>query len=83
MIGSPMFPQISLTLANGKTFRVEAEKNAAKNVYIQSATLNGKDLIIPVVSWEQIQAGGVLHFVMGPNPSKWAGAWGPSPNAAN
>ena len=77
MIGSPMFPQISLTLANGKTFRVDADNNSAKNVYIQSATLNGQELKIPVVTWEQIQAGGVLRFVMGPKPSKWGSEWRP------
>src|SRR5260370_27756113 len=64
MLGSPMYQQISLSLANGKTFRVEASNNSAENVYIQSATLNGKPLDIPVIMWEQIQAGGTLHFVM-------------------
>jgi predicted alpha-1,2-mannosidase len=81
MIGSPMFPQMSLTLASGKTFRVEAAGNSAKNLYIQSATLNGKELNAPVVTWEQILAGGVLHFVMGPKPSQWGSAWRPSPIA--
>jgi predicted alpha-1,2-mannosidase len=78
MIGSPMYQQISLTLANGRTFRVEASNNSAKNVYIQSATLNGRPLDIPVITWEQIQAGGTLHFVMGPEPSKWGSDWRPS-----
>jgi predicted alpha-1,2-mannosidase len=83
MIGSPMYRQISLTLANGKTFRVEASGNSAENVYIQSATLNGKPLNIPVITWEQIQAGGTLHFVMGPKPSQWASQWRPSLIAIN
>jgi len=78
MIGSPMYPQISLTLANQKTLRIEADGNSAKNIYIQSATLNGKELNIPIITWEQIQAGGVLHFVMGSKPSQWASAWRPS-----
>ena len=79
MIGSPMAGQISLTLANGNTFRVDAVNNSAENVYIQSAELNGKPLDIPVITWEQIQAGGTLHFVMGPKPSQWASEWRPSP----
>ncbi len=79
MIGSPMYGEISLTLANGKVFRVEAANNSAKNVYIQSATLDGTPLDVPLITWEQIQSGGVLHFVMGPEPSKWASAWRPSP----
>jgi predicted alpha-1,2-mannosidase len=83
MIGSPIFPQFSLTLANGKTFRVEADGNSASNVYIQSATLNSEELKVPVLTWEQIQAGGVLHFVMGPKPSQWGSAWRPSPIAVD
>jgi predicted alpha-1,2-mannosidase len=83
MIGSPMYQQISLTLANGRTFRVEASNNSAENVYIQSATLNGRPLDIPLITWEQIQAGGTLHFVMGQEPSKWGSNWRPSLLSAN
>jgi predicted alpha-1,2-mannosidase len=78
MIGSPMYEGISLKLASGKTFRVEASNNSPENVYIQSATLNGKPLDIPLITWEQIQAGGVLRFVMGQKPSQWASKWRPS-----
>jgi predicted alpha-1,2-mannosidase len=81
MIGSPMFARLSLALANGKKFRVETSKNSVQNVYIQSATLNGAALNTPVITWEQIQGGGVLHFDMGPRPSKWGSAWKPSPIA--
>jgi predicted alpha-1,2-mannosidase len=83
MIGSPMYGQISLTLANGNTFHVEASNNSAENVYIQSASLNGKSLDIPVITWEQIQAGGTLHFVMGPKPSEWGSKWRPALISAN
>jgi predicted alpha-1,2-mannosidase len=75
MIGSPMYPEISLRLANGNTFRVEATNNSSVNVYIQSATINGQTLEKPVITWEQIMAGGTLHFVMGPTPSKWSSNW--------
>ena len=78
MIGSPMYREISLTLANGKTFRIEASNNSAENVYVQSAALNEMPLAIPVITWEQIQAGGVLHFVMGAKPSKWGSNWRPA-----
>ena len=83
MIGSPMYEQMSLTLSNGKMFRVEASNNSAENVYIQSATLNGKSLDFPVITWEQIQEGGVLHFVMGQKPSEWGSKWRPSLIASN
>jgi predicted alpha-1,2-mannosidase len=78
MIGSPLYRGISLKLDNGKTFRVEAENNSETNVYIQSATLNNKPLDIPVITWEQIQSGATLHFVMGPQPSQWGSKWKPT-----
>ena len=83
MIGSPMYGEIALTLPNGNTFRVQASNNSAQNLYIQSATLNGAPLDIPLITWEQIQAGGTLHFVMGPNPSPWASKWRPAPVPAH
>ncbi len=82
MIGSPMYRQMSLRLANGKTFSVRAEKNSARNVYIQSARLNGRALDRPYVSYREIMQGASLSFVMGPKPSRWAAAWAPMPIAA-
>jgi putative alpha-1,2-mannosidase len=78
-----MYERMSLRLANGKVFSVEAENNSATNVYIQSATIDGKPLNIPVITWEQIQSGATLHFVMGPEPSRWATQWRPALIAAN
>ncbi len=82
MIGSPMYRLMTLKLSNGKTLRVEAENNSAKNMYIQSATLKGKPLDSPVITWEQIQSGAVLHFKMGSEPSRWGSAWRPTPIAS-
>lgn len=79
MIGSPMYRSMSLKLANGRTFRVDAENNSAENVYIQSATINGKPLTVPEITWEQIQSGAHVHFAMGPRPSQWASQWRPAP----
>jgi putative alpha-1,2-mannosidase len=78
MIGSPMYEEMSLRLANGKTFSVQASNNSEENVYVQSATLNGKPLDIPIITWEQIQAGGTLHFVMGQKQSEWGNTWRPA-----
>jgi predicted alpha-1,2-mannosidase len=75
MIGSPMFSRMSIQTANGKRFTVIADNNSATNVYIQSATLNGKPLSKPVIRYEDIMAGSTLHFVMGPKPSHWAADW--------
>ena len=70
MIGSPLFQKVTLHLADGKTFVIAAAANSAKNIYIQSAELNGQPLILPVLTWKQIQAGGTLAFQYGRNTFK-------------
>ncbi len=77
MIGSPLFTRVTLRLANGKTFTVNAKDNSPANIYIQSATLNGRPLDAPVLSHADIVAGGALTFVMGPKPSAWGARWTP------
>jgi putative alpha-1,2-mannosidase len=79
MLGSPLFKKMTIALANGSRFTVSAEKNSSKNVYIQSATLNGRPLMIPVIRYDDIEAGGSLELVMGPEPSGWASDWKPVP----
>jgi predicted alpha-1,2-mannosidase len=79
MIGSPLFARMSLAVGGGKRFTVTARNNSEKNVYIQSARLNGRPLDAPVVRYADIVRGGVLEFVMGPKPSQWAAAWRAKP----
>jgi predicted alpha-1,2-mannosidase len=79
VIGSPLFTRVTLNLPNGKTFEISAPNNADHNVYIQSATLNGRPLDAPLIGYAQIEAGGKLDFVMGPKPSAWAAGWRPQP----
>ncbi len=68
VFGSPRFDKVVLNLPQGKTFTVEAENNGPKNIYIQSASLNGKPYTKSYISHEDVVAGGVLKFVMGDKP---------------
>ena len=69
VIGSPLFKKITITLENGKKFTVEANNNSSRNVYIQSATLNGKPYTHNWISHADLMNGGVLHFEMGDEPA--------------
>jgi predicted alpha-1,2-mannosidase len=82
MIGSPLFKRATLNLPNGKRLDISAANNSRDNVYIQSARLNGAPLVEPVITYDQIEAGGTLEFIMGPNPSDWASSWRPESSAA-
>jgi predicted alpha-1,2-mannosidase len=79
MIGSPLFTRTTLNLPDGKRFEISAVHNSALNPYIQSARLNGRALTQPVITYRQIESGGKLEFVMGPQPSRWASDWVPRP----
>jgi len=72
-IGSPVVSKAVLQVGNHRTFTITAANNGPKNIYIQSATLNGKPLKRAWFTHEELVAGGSLHFVMGPTPNK---AWG-------
>lgn len=69
MIGTPLFEQTDIQLENGKRFTITASGNSVDKPYIQSATLNGKELQRPWITHQEITAGGELHFVMGAQPN--------------
>jgi len=71
-LGRPIFDEVAVKTASGKTFTVRAKNNGPKNIYIQSAALNGKPLKTPFFSHAQLLEGGVLELTMGPEPNKAA-----------
>ncbi|MEI7982747.1 MAG: GH92 family glycosyl hydrolase, partial [Bacteroidota bacterium] len=78
-IGTPVFPNVTIKLGNGKTFSVRTKYAGEQNFYIQSASLNGKPYSRCYISHEDIMKGGELSFTMGSTPNK---AWGVGMNAA-
>ena len=72
-IGTPIFDKTTMNLPNGKTFTIKAENVSDKNIYIQSATLNGEVFDKTTISHQDILKGGTLHFKMGAEPNK---QWG-------
>ena len=74
VIGSPLFDKATVNVGGGKTFTVVAKNNSDKNIYVQSARLNGKTLKNSYVDFNDIRHGGTLELVMGPKPSKWGAA---------
>ncbi|MGO4701295.1 GH92 family glycosyl hydrolase [Dyella sp. 2RAB6] len=79
IIGSPIFDQVRLRMGNGKLFEIVARNNSATNMYIQSATLNGKRWTRPWFSHADIANGATLVLTMGPEPNK---EWGADPSDA-
>jgi len=78
-IGSPSFENTVIHLDKGKEFKIIAKNCSRKNIYIQSAKLNGKQWNKPWFSHKDIQNGGVLELIMGDKANK---LWGSDPNDA-
>lgn len=69
VFGSPLFQKTTITLEGGKKFVIVAAGNSDTNVYIQSATLNGKPYGKNYIRYSDITAGGTLRFVMSDKPA--------------
>lgn len=76
MLASPSFPVLTLNLENGNAFTVKAVNASEQNIYIQSATLNGKPYTCNYITHQDIVDGGVMEFVMGAEPNE---EWGARP----
>jgi len=64
--------EIMFRLGNGKELLISGENVSGENIYVQSATWQGKPLNECWLTHKQITQGGELHFVMGSRPSAWA-----------
>jgi predicted alpha-1,2-mannosidase len=78
VIGSPLLDKATIQLDPkyypGGTFTIEAKNNSARNLYIQSATWDGKPFDRCWFSQAELAKGGTLVLNMGPRPNKKWGA---------
>jgi putative alpha-1,2-mannosidase len=73
-IGAPSVKEADIQLGAGKSLIVKANNLSDKNIYIRSATLNGKPLEKSSIKHAEIADGGVLIFEMSDRPNKKWGA---------
>ncbi len=81
VIGTPLFPEVTVKFDkfyNNREFTVKAENISSENIYIQSASLNGKPFNKAWISHDEVVKGGTLIFKMGSRPNK---SWASSPAA--
>ena len=62
--GTPLFPEMTYRLENGKTFTIRAKNVSPTNKYILNAKLNGAPYKKAFITHEDIKRGGVLEFAM-------------------
>lgn len=68
-IGSPIFEKVTINLENGKKFIIQAKNVSDNNIYIQSATLNGKPYTKSWFAHDEILNGSEFIFTMGRKPN--------------
>ncbi|MCR5414256.1 MAG: GH92 family glycosyl hydrolase [Kiritimatiellae bacterium] len=64
VLGAPQAPSVTLKLAGGKTFTVEARNLSPENKYVKSVTLDGKRVDGGKIRHADIVRGGKLVFEM-------------------
>ncbi|WP_111307274.1 GH92 family glycosyl hydrolase [Confluentibacter sediminis] len=69
-LGSPAIKEAILNLENGKTFKIVAENQSDKNVFVERVELNGKLLDSHFIKHRDIMNGGELIFYMINVPNK-------------
>ena len=69
-IGTPMYPEMKMHLANGKTFTILAPAVSKENIYIESVKLDGNPYDKSYITHEQIMNGSIFEFEMGNKPGK-------------
>jgi predicted alpha-1,2-mannosidase len=74
VVTAPLFDRATLDLGQGHRLEIVAHRSSGKDIYIQSARLNGSPLTRAWFSHKQIAQGGRLEFVLGPEPNKSFGA---------
>ena len=77
VIGSPLVDKAVIRLDpryyKGGTFTITAKDNTTENVYVESATLDGKALKRSYFTHAELAKGGKLILQMGPKPNT---SWG-------
>lgn len=70
VFGTPLFEQVVLQVAGGKTFTILAKNLSEENIYIEKILLNGVDYDKGYITHRELMAGGSIEFHMSDQPAK-------------
>ncbi len=74
VFGAPYLPYMKVTLGNGKSLTIKADKVSDKNCYVSSVKLNGKVYDKLYITAQDLQEGGEMVFEMSASPNKQRGS---------
>jgi putative alpha-1,2-mannosidase len=64
-VGSPLVENGVVKLGNGKTLEIRVENQSSENILVRRVEINGRKLFEPVLTHDELMAGGELVFYMG------------------
>jgi putative alpha-1,2-mannosidase len=70
-LGSPVFADAVVHLANGRTLHIVGHGAAADAPYVQDVHLDGESLAAPWLDWARLADGATLEFSLGRTPTDW------------
>ena len=68
-IGRPLFDEVKIKLANGRTCTIVAKNNSPENKYIKSAKINGETLNTTFFSHDDLMTGAKIELIMADKPN--------------
>lgn len=71
VIGSPLFPSITLHLSGGHTLQINAPFASDASPYVQSLQLNGNATTSLWLPWTTVQHSATLDFALDNSPTNW------------
>ena len=78
-VNAPVFTQVLIHLANGKTITINAPQASASNFYIQSLSVNGTSQTKTWIPGSIFTNGGTVAFTLGSAPTTWGTGAGDMP----
>ena len=67
----PAFPEVTLTMENGKTIKVKTIKTSPDAKYIESVNINGKEIDRAWIHHNEIAQGATIIYTLTDNPNVW------------
>jgi predicted alpha-1,2-mannosidase len=70
VVGSPLFPRITLHLPDGIDTQIDAHGNSQSNVYVSKLLVNGETFSSPMIPHDRFAHGAHLEFYMQEKPAR-------------
>jgi predicted alpha-1,2-mannosidase len=71
LINGPSYKKVTLQMENGKKIEIFGNNASPENQYVESVTLNGKQIAKSWFKHGEIKNGAKFYFDMSPVPTKW------------